>query len=1116
MSIVSQAQNKSRLVLATLAFLLGFGMFALWTIPKESTPDIQIPTMYVVVPFPGVSPSDAVALLVKPMEERLRGIDGIKNIKSSGFLGGANVQIEFNAGFDSKKALADVREAVNSAQAVFPSNNGQPIQPTIKEINLSLFPVISILLYGDADQRVKLQAAEKLQDALQSIPEVLSADIIGDRDKQVEILMSPNKMEQFNLRADQLLQSLAQSNLLIAAGTMSEGSGSYAVKVPGLMSNAQELYSLPVKTIGDRVVTLKDIADVRYNFVDSTSASFTNGQSSLTIQVVKRIGENMLDTIAKVKKVVEVAQKTSPDGLNLQIEVEGDKSVPIKDLLNDLTNNVVVAVLLVVAVVMGFLGLRSGILVGISVPGSFLGGILAIYLTGLTINVVVLFALILSVGMLVDDAIIVCEYAARRMQEGMSKKLAYREASTRMAFPIMTATLAKIVVFLPLLFWPGIVGQFMRYLPLTLIAVLGASLIFALLFLPVLGTELDKVKRIFVYVGLLFILAVVGGLLLKVVGVLLALVIGAVGLSYYTRRESYRAKIAAEEKVELEKEKLQLGEMKEEMPEDKPHQLYVSALRAVIKRPVTSIVTSVALLMLVFVLYGKFNKGMDFFPNTEPEQFSLTVSARGNLSVQDKIGLVKEVEAKVLDYKNKYGGIQVVNSLIGQRQQEGDDIDKIGEVVVEMKNWRTRPRAQFIIDRLLQATNTIPGILVRTKQEQTGPKAAKPIDLELYSDDPEILRNATIKVAQEMQSNPNLIEVSNDLPPPSINWEVQVDRQAAAQYGANVQLIGTFVQLVTQGVRIGSITTNDSKKQVAVIVRYPEAYRGLSGLDRIKANTQKGPVPLSYFVKRQATLDEGTVNRTDQKNTHVVVANVKPGVVPGNEIKNTDAWLKKNLPAGVTYRFTGDQENQRESQVFLLSAFSVAIFMIAGIMLLEFNSFSTCLFILTAVIMSTAGVLIGLMIMQQAFSVVMTGLGIISLAGIIVNNNIVLIDTYDHHRHAGVAPLEAIILAGAQRLRPVFLTSLCTVLGLLPVVFAINIDFVHRAIDIGGPSSQLWVGLATAIAFGMIFATPFTLLITPCMLIARERYFGHIPGIAQNQHRISDFLMRMTQRFGGR
>ncbi len=1091
MNIVAQAQKRARLILASLAFLLGFGFFALVIIPKESTPDVQIPIMYVVVPLPGISPSDAVSLLVKPLEQKVRGVTGVKKIKSSGFLGGANVQIEFKAGFDSKKALADVREAVNTAKSLFPRD---ALEPTIAEVNLSLFPVISIFLYGEVDERVRLAAAQKLQDALQSIPEVLSATIVGDRDKQVEILMSPEKMEAMGIRADALLNNLAQSNLLVAAGTLSDGSGSYALRVPGLISTAEELYQLPVKNVGNRVTTLRDIAEVRYNFVQASTASFVNGKPSLSIQVVKRIGENMLNTIGKVHIVIDEAQKQMPPGLNLHMEIGGDKSTHIHDLLNDLTNNVISAVLLVVAVVMGFLGFRSGVLVGISVPGSFLGGILAIYLSGLTINVVVLFGLILSVGMLVDDAIIVCEYAARRIEEGMSKKLAYREASTRMAFPIMTATLTKIVVFLPLLFWPGIVGQFMRYLPITLVAVLSASLIFALLFLPVLGTELEKVKRIFIYFGFLIILSALGWVALKVGGVFLGLIIGSVAIAYYTRRESYRAKIKAENDIEIEKEKNQLGEMREEMPQDKWHQYYVSALTAIVKKPVTGIVTSVFLLLLVFGFYSKFSKGMDFFPDTEPEQFGLAVSARGNLSLQDKINLVKTVEDKVLAYKSTYGGIKVVNSLIGQPNQGNQDIDQIGQVVVEMNDWKIRPSVNYVTERLLKTTNDIPGVLVRLKKEQGGPKAPKPINLEIYGDDDyATLRDAVLKTKAQMMAGGNMIEITDDLPPPSLNWQLKVDREEAARYNANVALIGTFVKLVTQGVKIGTINTSDSKKQVDVMARYPEEYRGLSGLDRIKVNTQNGAVPLSYFVKRQAMLDDGNVNRTNQKRTYVLSANVKPGVVPANEIKNLGAWLKTNLTDGVTFAFTGDDENQKESMSFLIVAFTVAMLMIAGIMLLEFNSFSTCLFILTAVIMSTAGVLIGLMIMRQPFSVVMTGLGIISLAGIIVNNNIVLIDTYDHHRRGGMGPMESIILAGAQRLRPVFLTSLCTVLGLVPVVFAINIDFVNRAIDIGGPSAQLWIGLATAIAFGMIFATPFTLLITPCMLMARERYFGHIP-----------------------
>lgn len=1112
MNLVAMAQKRARLVLAGLAFLLAFGGYALWQIPKESSPDVQIPIMYVVVTLPGVSPSDATTLLVKPMEQELSSIAGVKKIRAAGFQGGANVQIEFDAGFDSKKALSDVRVAIDRAKTNFPPNQPQAQQPIIKEINISLFPVMSVLVYGDVDERTRLMVARKLQDQFKLIPEVLSADIFGDREKQVEILMSPNKMETMGLRADQLLNTLSASNLLVAAGNISDDSGSYPLKVPGVITTPQQLYDLPLKANGGSVVTLKDVAELRYDFSEQKTASYVNGKPSMTIHVVKRIGTNMLETIAKVKAVMKEAEKVLPPGVHL--EIIGDKSVRIHDLLNDLTNNVVAAVLLVIAVVMGFLGFRSGFLVGVSVPGSFLGGILAIYLSGLTINVVVLFALILSVGMLVDDAIIVCEYAARRIEEGMSKRDAYREASTRMAWPIMTATMTKIVVFIPLLFWPGIVGQFMRYMPITLICVLTASLIFALLILPVLGTELEKVKRIIVYVGFIVIMATLGFVVLKALGMFIGLVAAIALLSAYTRRPQHRAMLAREDAVEEAKEKQKEEtwiEREEEVPTDRWHQAYVTALKKVISKPITTIVVSFLLLMITFGTYKVLGKGVDFFPDTEPEQFSLAVIARGNLSMQDKRNLVKEVEDRVLEYKSQAGGIKVVNSLIGQQQGESTDVDEIGAVQAELEHWKERPSANFIIARLLERTHDIPGILIRTKKESNGPKGAKPINLEIYSTNPETLLQATKLVTDHMNNDPKFVDIASDLPPPTLNWEVQVDKEQAARYGANIALIGSYVQLVTQGARIGTITTSDSNKQVYVMARYPNEYRGLSGLDRIKINTARGSVPLSYFVKKQAVLDEGIIKRTSQRQTQNISAHVAPGVLPATEITNLTAWLKTNLPKGASFEFTGDEENQAKSMAFLAQAFTVAIFMIAAVMLLEFNSFSTCLFILTAVVMSTAGVLIGLMIMGQPFGVVMSGLGVISLAGIIVNNNIVLIDTYDHHRHFKVPPLEAIVLAGAQRLRPVFLTSACTVLGLVPIAMAINIDFVQRAIDIGGPTSQQWVQLATAIAFGMIFATPFTLLVTPCMLIARERYFGHMPH-DMGSRGLSGLLNRVVSR----
>ncbi len=484
---VDYAISHSRLTLATLLFLLVAGLSAYLTIPKEAEPDIKVPLVYVNVTQRGISPEDAERLILRPLETQLKSVANIKEMRSSAYEGGGNVVVEFEAGFDANRALADVRAKVDDAKRDLPRDADQP---QVREVNLSLFPVLVVALGGDVPERTLLRMARNAKTAIEQLPGVLSAELRGARDEVVEIIAEPMLLKSYGLSLEDLVRSFSAGNSLIAAGAVESASGRFAVKVPALIETAPDILKYPVAATGSAAVTLGDVAEVRPTFKDATSITRVNGKPSIAIEVSKRTGANLIETVDATKAVVSELKKTWPG--TVEVAFTQDKSKTIRSMLHELQNSVITAVLLVIVIMLLVLGGRASLFIGIAIPASFLSGILGLQLAGLTVNIVVLFSLILAVGMLVDDAIIVSEFAERRMAEGMDPKAAYSLAAKRMAGPVIAATLTRVAAFSPLMFWPGIVGEFMKYMPLTLIATLSASLVVALFFTPTLGALLGK------------------------------------------------------------------------------------------------------------------------------------------------------------------------------------------------------------------------------------------------------------------------------------------------------------------------------------------------------------------------------------------------------------------------------------------------------------------------------------------------------------------------------------------------------------------------------------------------------------------------------------------------
>ena len=1009
---VDYAISHARLTIAALAFLLLAGFVAYVTIPKESEPDVKIPIVYVQLSQRGISPEDAERLLIKPVETKLKSVANVKEMRATAYEGGGYVLLEFEAGFDSKSAVANVRAKVDESKRDLPKDADEP---TVQEVNLSLYPVIVVALSGDLPERTLLRIARNAKNTIEQIPGVISAELRGARDEAVEIVAEPMLMKSYGVSLDQLIAVTQQSNSLVAAGALEGPTGRFAVKVPALIEHPEDMLKVPVAASMGAVVTLGDIAQVKPTFKDATSITRVNGRTAMTIEVSKRTGSNLIETVDSVKLVVETLKKNWPE--SLQVSYTQDKSKTIRQMLADLQNSVITGVLLVAIIILFALGFRASLFIGIAIPASFLAGVLGLQLAGLTVNIVVLFSLILAVGMLVDDAIIVSEFAERRMSEGMPPKEAYSLAAKRMAGPVIAATATRIAAFSPLLFWPGVVGEFMKYMPITLIATLSASLVVALFFTPTLGALLGRAAAV---------------------------------------------------------------------PHDesaKDRGLYMRTVRLALHNPGMTLLLALLLLVGVQTMYGKYGKGVEFFPKVEPDYGQVVVHGRGNLSLGEKDQLVRTVEERVL----KFDGLKTVYTRAGEQPRQSNEIgeDTIGVIQFEFADWRARPPAHEIMDAIRDKTADIPGIMVEVTAPRAGPPTGKPVQVQLSALDPDMLPAAAKKVAAVLAQRADVRDVDDGLPLPGIDWRIEVNKGEAAKYQANVNTVGTGVQLVTNGAKVTEYRPSDNDKAVDILVRFPPERRSLDQLDDLRIQTTAGHVPLANFVTRVPAQRVGNINRIAGARIITVSSNVAEGVQSAKVQQELASDLTKvDLGPNVTFRLKGEDEERAKAGAFLMKAFGTALFLIFAILLAQFNKFTSVALVLTAIVLSTIGVLLGLMIMGQPFGVVMTGIGIIANAGVIVNNNIVLIDTYDRLRREGVNAYDAILETCRERARPVVLTAVTAILGVLPIAFGMNIEFMTREITIGAPATQWWISLSTAIVFGLGFATVLTLIVTPAALMA--------------------------------
>ncbi|HTN60291.1 MAG TPA: efflux RND transporter permease subunit, partial [Devosia sp.] len=972
-----------------------------------------------------------------------------------------------NVNADKDKALSDIRAAMDGISSELPDDADEP---TVNEISFTDMPVISVAVYGSAPERQLVQRAKDLQDQLEAMPDVQSVTISGSRDEMLAITIDLNKLEAYDLTAAQLLDALAKNNMVVPGGTLDSGNGSFNVEVPGLINNAQDVYSLPLKTSGDTVVTFGDVATITRTFEDATEYAHVNGQPAITLGVAKKLGTNVINVSDEVRRIT--SEYTADWPTSIQTSFLVDQADSTKSLFRSLEAAVLTAVALVLITCVATLGLRPAIMIGMSIPISFMIAFLVVQMLGMTINMMIMFGLVLAVGVLVDDPIVVVEYAERKLMEGVPKKDAFIMAARKMFVPVVSATFTTLGAFVPLLFWPGIIGKFMSYLPIIVIVVMCASLVSALIFMPIIGAIIAS--------------------------------------THVDQKHKEAADIVMyADKFEPKKVKGLTG-------------IYVRTLAHLLHQPVLTLLVGFTLVGLMFYTYIANPTGTEAFPASEPEFGTVNVIARGNYSPIQIRDFLVEVEDELLQVQ----GIQDVIMTFAGGQSSGGlggstPADTIGSFNLQLQPYNERVKAEQIFQEIRTRVADISGLQVQIAAQENGPPAGKAINLRVESTVYDDLAPAVAKLRDFVQNDlGDTIDVEDGRPSPGIDWEVTIDRVEAAKYGIGVRELSPYVQLVTNGVKLGSYRPDDGSDELDIRVRLPEEERTFDALDSMRIVTAQGLVPVSNFIKRTAVPKVANISRRNGVYAMNVMANLNPtnaegvAVTSDEKVKEIKAWQAEQVfPSTVKIVYGGAAEQVDDTNSFIVSAFGAAMFLIFLILLLEYNSFWQVLVTLSTVIMSLAGVLLGMTITGMSFSAIMTGLGIVALAGIVVKNGIVLIDTYNHyHRDEHVEPVKAMLITAAQRVRPVLLTATVTALGVIPMAFNVEFDFIRREVVVGGIAGSWFIHLSAALVSGLFVSTALTLIMVPVMVTAPTVMWQQIKWVSHHSGRLGNWITSPFRR----
>ncbi len=1093
MIISDTAVRKSTTVAVLALVLIIIGTYCYLTLPRESSPDITIPNVFISTDYRGVSPADIETSVTIEIEKKIKGLDGLKKIQSISSEGRSMINVEFVTGTDIDQALQDVKDKVDEALGELPTDLEE--DPSVFEVNFSQMPIVVYSLSGTCGLPCLKDIADDLKDDIEAITGVLEVEVTGGLEREIRVEVDPDKLGYYGLTITDFEAAVRSENQNTSGGALRLGNGRFQLRVPGEFATPEEIYGLILATYKGQPVYLKDVARVIDGFKEEMSRSRLNGRDAVNLSVKKRSGENIIEISNAADQIIDRYRPGWPAGT--EITKVMDQSKDIRLMVADLENNILTGLVFVLIVIFLFMGIRNALLVSLAIPFSMLLSFTALYVMGITLNMVVLFSLTLALGMLVDNAIVIVENSYRFLEQGATRVEAAMKATSEVAYPVIGSTVTTLAAFAPMLFWPGIMGEFMSFLPLTLIVTLSSSLFVALVINPAMVSLFMKLKQ------------TPGGTVKKDLDDITA---------------------AVEKPVVIKGWLLSV---------------YAASLNRALTTPYSVIAISFCVLVLMiqaWLLAVGLQKPIEFFPEIDPKGIYVNVDVpegadldyidriiqriefilAGVATTPDGRPLDPDVtpltaltprEHELVDGKRLSGPSDIANiesiymrGTIDSGGSSAFSANTPSHVGVRFVELHDRVRSsQLDVEEIRQRVKQIPGGKITIAQEEEGPPTGAPINIEISGDNFDTLGALAKQIKDVLTSIPHVEDVRDDFVEGIPSVEVSVDRQKAALFGLTTNGIGFALKSAYNGLEVSSFREGNDDFDITVQLEEDDR-KTMDVLHQLMLPTPSGElVPLSTVADITFGGTMGDINRINNERVVTVKANVDETKVPGPVVRAEAEKLLKEfpLPPGYQVKFTGEFEFQQESEAFLSKAFLVALLMIFLILVSMFNSVSQPFIIMTSVILSLGGAFLGLMLFAQPFGIIMTGVGVISLAGVVVNNAIVLIDYTNKLRHRGFALRDAVISAGATRLRPVLLTAITTILGLIPMVTGVSFDFHSFSISWVSESSQWWRSMAVVVIFGLMVATFLTLMVVPTLYYLFE----------QTDNRLQQFGRRLKELY---
>ncbi len=1009
--------------------LLLSGLLSYLSLPRESSPEVQVPVINIITTYVGAAPTDVENLITDPLERELQGVDDLDEIRSISRESVSVVTLEFVSGTDIDTAMQKVRDRVDQAKVDFPSDAEEPL---LEEINFAEFPILQINLAGPVGPVVLKELAEDLQDRIEGLQGVLSVNIIGGLDREVLVEIDPRALRSYGLAFNDVVETVRDENVSIPGGEIDLGDTSFAVRVPGEVEDPESVRDFVVSARGGRPVFIRDLARVRYGFADRNSYARIDGEESVALTVQKRQGANIVDVVDSAKEMVEEESEDWPEGVSATYL--GDQSRDIRQMVSDLENNILSGLVLVIIVLMAFLGFRTAFLVGLAIPFSMLITFLVIQLSGLTLNMVVLFSLVLSVGMLVDNAVVVIENIHRHRQEGSSPLQAASEATREVGIAILVSTLTTVAAFGPLVRWPGVMGDFMVYLPVTVSITLLASLLIAYTLNPTLAATFLR---------------------------------SGSEVRASLKKGGIRATL---DNWELRVENFYRGWLEKALD----HRWKTLGL-------------AVGTFVVVMLAYGFLGTGVEFVPETDPRQIFVNLEMPPGTRIEKTDEVVRRLEEILGDTPD----VAVLAANVGAGSESnqfglssGGDANR-GRVVLDMLQRREREQSSFAtVEEVRAELKDFPEGTITVDYFSDGPPVGDAVAIEITGDDFVTLGAIAAQVRERIADIEGLVGLEDDFDAARPEVVITVNRTEAARLGLTTVQIAGMLRTALSGTEASTYRKEEDEAEIRVRLA-PEFRTSIDDLAGLTVVTD--PVGALVPVSAVARIERGTsltaVRHKGRKPMVTVTAGVtEPRLAEPVRQEAAQRIAEIDVPRGYELSFGGQTEDEAEAQEFLGWAFRAALLLVLALMVAKFDSVALPFIVMTSVVMSMVGVVVGLMITRLPFGIIMTGLGVISLAGIVVNNAIVLLDYAEQQRKEGrLSRREIVVTTGLRRLRPVLLTAITTILGLIPLSTGYEFDFKRFVFSSGGESSQWWQGMGVAVIFGLALATFLTLILVPVL-----------------------------------